>query len=1809
MSNDSVVNELSFSADDLVKLQMDRAAKLENVKANYKKCADAAKTPIYFVRRLQQIDDIISEFRSAHKVIVCNTLETDDDYFKKNIALNVEELYFDLYCSLVDDRENRFPTPQQSGQSTSSGQTNVASAPSQPISTVNYPDIPNPIFSGNTSDWPEFQDAFTRLIHQNIALDPIQKFHFLKLGLPPNCDKDIHLMPLSSQNYGTAWDLLVERYNIPRILHTSQMNTLFALPTITKERSEDLKQLLNIANVCVNELRRLDIPIDTCNHWLVYLLVTKLPKETHSKWESHLGSSKNIPTFKDFSAFLSQRIITVDVMENRTTVMQGALNTTKAIDHQKPNNSTIVSKPNQRHQRAERKTFHVTATQPKVDKCVLCGGAHIIRKCPTFLAKDCFERKNIVDKHKLCLNCMSGAHYVNQCSSQRNCLQCGGRHHTLLHFNFNANSTGNTGPNESNQRIQTCTTSMIPTIKQPPKVLLATALIPVVNTVTGRKLILRALIDQASEGTLITRKGANALGLRRTPMITDVDGVGNNSDVSTEYVSFALQSNLNENFETFVEMAFVVDRITSQLPSKQIIPHDWPHIRTLVLADPTYFKVNHVDLLIGNEMHAAILLPDQRIGHPDHPVAQNSQFGWLLFGKTEPPASNKTPSSFTVRCHHTTVEAQLDSLVRKFYDTEQVPEERTLSQEDKWFVDFFHRTTVRQPNGKYLVRLPLKTIFDPNQTIGRSKQISLNRFHHLERRLQRKEGLMDRYTKGIHEYFELNQILPSTTTEDEHCTFTQTNQFSVTSCVLAHHHVLKEDSLTTKLRIVMNASAKTSNGKSLNDILCVGPALQNELPAVILNWRLHEFVFTCDIQKMYRCIDMHHDDIPYQKILWRNKSGEIQEFCLTTVTFGTAPAPCTAIMVVHRIANDEKERYPLAENVLKHEMYVDDVQTGSHSIEQAIAIRDDVTGALASAGMELRKWASNTPALLESIPKNHQCSSTLLDMNSDETIKTLGMCWKPSDDVFKFTIKFDLPTTITKRTVLSTTARLFDPMGFIAPVVVASKMILKRIWNYHRELEEKEKENENVDSSNIEKTVKKLGWDDPIPEPLSTEWQKFIAELPSIKQITIPRWINHSPGQSIQLHAFCDGSTKAYAANVYIRLESREGRIHTHLIMAKSKVTPTQPLSMPRTELCGAELATRLAAWVKKNLRIDFNHVPIYYWCDATVVLHWIHGDITRWKTFVANRVSKILSHSSPNMWNHVITTENPADCATRGLTPSELATKQLWWNGPAWLVKSPNEWPRFNNKAHTFDDDTLEAKTNAIHVHVTIPTESIVFHYSSLNTLIRITAWILRFRHNARKAKRNTRRYGLLSVIEMNDSRMRLVQLVQQEAFGKEMHLLRLKEFLPNSSKIRSLAPFIDENNILRVGGRLQRSNLPYEQRHPSIMPKNHHFTRLLIDHSHQVTLHGGVSLTLAHLRHQYWLLSSRQTVAVQLRKCVKCFRNKPETSNQMMGNLPFHRVNPPTRPFVATGVDYTGAIELKSSKYRGNTIYKGYIVVFICLATKAVHLEAVTGMSTEHFLCALHRFIGRRGLCQHMFSDNGTNFIGADNVLKSKDFVKAIESDVVPRLAEKGIQWHFNPPHSPNFGGLWEANVKSTKYHLKRIIEGTRLTYEELSTVLIRIESCLNSRPLCPLTSDIDDLDVLTPGHFLIGDALLAPPPEQSTAKLSLSNNYIALQRMIQQFWSQWSSDWLSLLQNRPKWHQAQPNLKLNEMVLIKDDRLPPNEWLLGRVTELHPGSDQLVRVATIRTKNGHYKRPISKLCRLPIDDEEAVTSPSQQ
>lgn len=308
-------------------------------------------------------------------------------------------------------------------------------------------------------------------------------------------------------------------------------------------------------------------------------------------------------------------------------------------------------------------------------------------------------------------------------------------------------------------------------------------------------------------------------------------------------------------------------------------------------------------------------------------------------------------------CHHTSIQLdELQTIVKNFIECEDISENRTLSNEDQWVVDFFKKTHRRKENGMYEVRLPFKFLFDPNQALGKSEQMALKRFRLLERKLNQKSEHCQQYSNGIQEYFDLNQIQPVQTSEAFHSTVNSAHKPHVTCSVLPHHAVINEDSSTTRVRIVFDASAKTSNGKSLNDLLCIGPKLQNDLNGV-LNWRLHKFVFTADIQKMYRRIDMHPEDTQYQRIWWYDENSNPKLFYLTTVTFGTASAPCTAILTIHQIAEDERDNFPLAYNVLKNEIYVDDVQSGKNTVEETLQVRDQLINALDSAGMKLRKWA------------------------------------------------------------------------------------------------------------------------------------------------------------------------------------------------------------------------------------------------------------------------------------------------------------------------------------------------------------------------------------------------------------------------------------------------------------------------------------------------------------------------------------------------------------------------------------------------------------------------------------------------------------------------------------------------------------------------------------------------------------------------------------------------------------------------------------------------------------------------------------
>lgn len=419
---------------------------------------------------------------------------------------------------------------------------------------------------------------------------------------------------------------------------------------------------------------------------------------------------------------------------------------------------------------------------------------------------------------------------------------------------------------------------------------------------------------------------------------------------------------------------------------------------------------------------------------------------------------------------------------------------------------------------------------------------------------------------------------------------------------------------------------------------------------------------------------------------------------------------------------------------------------------------------------------------------------------------------------------------------------------------------------------------------------------------------------------------------------------------------------------------------------------------------------------------------------------------------------------------------------------------------------------------------------------------------------------------------------------------------------------PFIDDCGILRVGGRLRASSLPYSAKHPSLLLGRHPFSRLIIRHEHERHFHAGPQTTLAAIRLNYWLTSARGIVRQVIQKCVTCFRSSPKKLSAIMRNLPGARVNVLKKLFKSCGVDYAGPFYYKEGTRRNSKLIKCYIAIFVCFATKAVHIELSSNLSSEAFLNVLKRFIARRGYPSDIYSDNGLNFVGAEcELAKLANLFKSQISQqlIVEYMAKQNIQWHFiSPRASPHYGGLWEAAVKAAncKLHLVRMTKESHLRHEELQTLLVQIEAILNSRPLTPISADPKDLNALTPGHFLIGSLLTSyPEPQLDGLPTNRLSRWQHVEQLRQNFWRRWSREYLHQCQQRNKWQMQNVSIYNGQMVLLKEDNTPPLLWPLGRIIEIYPGQNGIHRVASVRTSKGIYKRPITRLCLLPFETKE--------
>lgn len=1720
----------------------------------------------------KQYDDICIQLVAAE--VDHEEIMSADDFSEKLISVNVKS------NSILRTKLKRTNSRESLCGGIANSNHNV---------NARLPKLAVPTFSGEYTNFTSYHEAFTALIQNNNSLTDVERFMYLRDSLKGPAAQLISNIQPTGENYKIAFDLLCERFNNPKLIVSNHVKGIFELKPITKDNAVEMRDLHDNLNKHLRALDNMSITLDYKAIFVSHILMSKFDPSTCKEYSKF--KPREIPSLDEINKFLKERCQSLEEIEANKSANSSLVNQPKSdVSKNNFSKNNFSRNANYFKQKPSVKQS-LLLTSNKQQFCPNCKAKHSLNYCPKFLALTVQQRIDLTRELKICKNCLYHSNQ-NNCNSRYACQVCARKHHTLLHLDQFKNDHVQAGNSQNNLQIPETKIESETNVQRTlscfhssaPQVILPTAIVQVRGK-DKRWHKARILLDSGSHINLITEAMADKLQLNREAVNTKILGINSNSSTSNSTVKFQIASLCN-NYRTYLSCV-TIERIAANLPLSSFNKGTLvlPNVR---LADSNFNVSGSIDILIGASLFYSLLCTGQIPLGKNMPILQKTVLGWVVSGSYAFTKNLAYPniacSNLILQNNSIELNQDLEMSVHKFWEMENVQpkcELSKLSHEEQFCERHFEKTVTRDASGRFIVSIPFNSQLIE---LGESKDRALDRFIHLEQRLLKNPELYSAYTKFMREYIELGHMkrLENANSSQSHKINEVETLNSVVSLTnipnyyLPHHAVIKNNSLTTKLRVVFDGSAKSNSNISINDTQITGPVIQNDIFSILLRFRQHIVAFTGDIEKMYRQILISEPLRKFQQILWRDDPKQpVHTYQLQTITYGTTSASYLATRCLKYLADLNSVEFPVVSKIIKDCFFMDDLLAGADTIEEALYIKLKITDILASANLPIRKFLSNKSEILTDV-SNTSSSYFTVPLGDRENAKALGISWNSLSDVIQYNISIKSNVTrITKRTILSEVAQLYDPLGLLSPLIVKGKLIIQKLWQL------------------------RLAWDESIPQELHTEWINFKTYVSDLHLLKIPRCVKLPNAVNIQIHGFSDSSSVAYGACIYVRCQDAFNNISVHLLCSKSRVSPIQGATIPRLELSAAVLLTQLIQKVKESLAIKVDQ--IFLWTDSTIVLHWINSAPNRFKTFVANRIASIQELTSKNQWQHISTHYNPADLVSRGATISDLVNNKIWFCGPMFLSTPQEQWPKQTVQKCNLPATEFKKNLDTAMTFVNIDFLNIFSINSKLIRLKRVIAWIIRFSKNSRVAK-TLRIAGPLKGCELQEALVILLKLCQAEAFPREIRMLKANQDLKTNSNILSLNPFLDADGILRVGGRIKNSCYSFDKKFPALLPKDHIFTNLVFEYFHEKLLHCGAQQLLACIREQFWPISGRNLAKHVVHNCIKCFKTKPRSYNPLMGDLPQKRLQSNTPVFSNVGIDYAGPILIKDRKTRGAKLIKAYICIFVCLVTKAIHLELVTDLTTDAFIAVLKRFISRRGKPATISSDNAKYFIGAANQIRDLyKFLKSNETQnkIIDFLSDQNVRWDFIIPLAPHQGGMWEGGVKSTKLHLKKVLGNTSLNYEDFQTLLTQIEATLNSRPLSPISTDPEDLNPLTPGHFIIGRPLCAlPEPSYVDVPENHCSRYQHIQRLIQMFWKRWSKEVIPELQKRTKWFRHLPNLlHIDSVVLLQDDNLPPLQWCLGRVTEIHHSSDNIPRSATVITSSGKLlKRTVHKLCVLP-------------
>ena len=1649
---------------------------------------------------------------------------------------------------------------------------------------IELPKIKVPTFTGDIMGWSTFWSTFQSTVDDRTELSDSQKLNYLRQAIKDPALQLLLNSPMETPDtYKDIVRELKDRFQKTREIHQALVKTITTL-TSPKYNRADLRMTYDIFKTAITNLK--STKHYTIEAFLSSMLYAILPTKLQLPWDQATKKDKGVPSVDQLLSFIKDHAETLP-----------------AVSHTADKTQDPVSKGNSNPRRKDatshkgRSNIHVVSPAPAPQPppkeyrwdCKLCSTEkHPLYFCPKWASFSLVQKTAHIGSNNLCSNCLGVGHSTANCRSLYRCRECKQKHHSSIH---------------QQQTPTTPSVNSLSSSQQVPDALLTTAEVLLLGP-NGEELKARALIDSGAGISLVTNRVAQLLNLPLEPARLQLTVAQGKVTKPLKHVTNLQISPLHDRTLKMPCLPAVADTVTAIIPSQPISPvTDMTHLMGLQLADTTYNLPGAIDILLGADMASIIISPNDlpRRGKTTEPIAQSTVFGWTLSGPV--PGFTRPPDSATAYCQLPKVQTEptppqeptLESLLNAILQEDEGPKvEEDIKRDEEVERHYLNNLKYSADEQRYEVALPKKQSIS---SLGESRPQAVARFIQTDRAAHKRQ-IHKQFQEGIQSYLTLGHA--EAVPPDE--------KPPAVAFWLPMHSVLKLSSTSTKLRVVFDGSAATTSGLSLNQALHVGPTIQATLSDTLLKFRSYHIALNADISKMYREIKLCAADKDLHRFVWRDDpASPLKDYRMTRVTFGVSASPFLAVRTLHQTAVDHGGDYPRATQHIKESFYVDDFLGGADNPEEAIQLFHQLRAILKKGGFDLRKWRTSSQEVLDHIPDDLQESNpvkTSTSTHSSTHSKALGLLWDSTLDVMSPAISSATLTSPTKRGLVSSIFKTYDVLGWMAPTTLQMKILIQGLW----------------------KTAK--GWDDAAPEQALKSYLTWKDELPILAERTLPRRYTADNPSTITLHGFGDASLAAYGAVVYCRATYPERSPTTSLVVSKTKLVKQttkktklagkkesqleldpEMQTIHRLELCAALLLAKLLSKVGSVLKVDSANWQA--WSDSSTVLAWLDGHTRSHPVYVANRVRQTLELTRPSNWLYVPTACNPADCASRGISPTALFNLTLWWEGPPWLKEDPIPIPKQPPRKPLPD---AGHPVNVLQAYHSVAEDISTLPYSYPH-IMAIAAWCLQFSTRIKEGRPNPdTRTKQLTGRERQEAERWMLKEAQRRTFQKDIIRLQGSKELSRDSRLKTLTPFLDKHHLLRVGGRLDNSSLPATLSHPIICDSKDPLMVKYFEHLHLTLCHCGPSLLLAHSGAKLHILGARKLSRKICSCCIACRKCRPRTKTQFMADLPSPRVNA-SPPFTHCGMDYAGPFNIKMGYVRKPVLLEAHVCVFVCLSTKAIHLEVVSDSSTPAFIAALQRFISRRGCPQHLYSDNGGNFVGARNSChKLYSFLKdqKNDEDIQHFLAtHHQISWHNIPAFSPHMGGLWEAAVKGMKTHLKRVMGTTRFTFEELTTIICRIEACLNSRPLIPMTShNPDGLVTLTAGHFLTSKSPSSYPEDPAPLNnLQLLKKWSLCQAVVQQFWTRWSKEYLNSLQARTKWQSATPNLQAEDVVAIKPQgKFIPCHWPLGRITRTLPGKDGRVRVVELQTPTGLLQRAITQVALIYRPGEEEQPRPRE-